>query len=304
MLVSRNIKISDIIGGTFTNTYRVILVSTGTYLLNFYVFGDHFHFPTIVPTVLGTGLAFFIGFNNNQAYDRWWEARKIWGGIVNDSRSFARMVLTQIPSSNDPEDEISRMKKRLINRHIAFLYLLKDNLRDQDTRYYLNYISASEYLKVLENSTNKHNRVLELQAIDLEYLYKNNYIDGFKYLEFNKMLINFTDLMGKSERIKGTVFPTTYRYYTYIFTWIFIITVTLVISDYTGFWSILYASLLGYVFLTIQALGQSLVNPFENIPTGISLSQITRNIERNLLEMQGEEKLPEVEPIIDANYVM
>ena len=113
-------------------------------------------------------MAFFIGFNNNQAYDRWWEARKIWGGIVNDSRSFARMVLTQIPSSNDPEDEISRMKKRL-------------------------------------------------QAIDLEYLYKNNYIDGFKYLEFNKMLINFTDLMGKSERIKGTVFPTTYRYYTYIF---------------------------------------------------------------------------------------
>jgi ion channel-forming bestrophin family protein len=308
MLISDRTSLSDIIGGTFINTSKVVLVSTITYLINLYLLDDQLHFPSTVPAVLGTALAFFIGFNNNQAYDRWWEARIIWGGITNDSRTFSRMVLTQIHNKNENKDidelEIDDIKRKLVERHIAFLYLLKDFLRDQDQLYYLNYISANEYISCIENSTNKHNKVLMLQAKDLEYLYKNNIIDGYKYLEFNKMLTNFTDLMGKSERIKGTVFPTTYRYYTHFFTWIFIITGTLVISGEAGWWSILYASLLGYVFLTIQQLGQSLLDPFKNIPTGTALNQITRNIERNLLEMLGETNLPDPEPIIDSNYVM
>ena len=304
MLVSKNIKISNILEGTFTTTLKVIIVSSVTYLINFFVLDDQLHFPTIVPSVLGTALAFFIGFNNNQAYDRWWEARIIWGGVVNDSRSFTRMVLHYIPQEGIHKLEIENLKNRLIKRHIAFLYLLKDALRDQDLRYYLNYLSANEYIDFIEGTTNKHNRLLELQARDLNYLYKNKIIDGFKFLELNKMLVNFTDLMGKSERIKGTVFPTTYRYYTYIFTWIFIVTITLVISDTAGVWSIFYASLLGYVFLTIQQLGQTLMNPFDNIPTGVSLSQICKNIERNLLEMMGEKILPETEPIVDDFYVM
>ena len=304
MLISKNIKISNIISGTFVTTFKVITVSSLTYAINLFILDDRLHFPTIVPTVLGTGLAFFIGFINNQAYDRWWEARIIWGGVVNDSRSFTRMILHYIPEDGMKKDELNQIKKNIIKRHIAFLYLLKDNLREQDERYFLNYISASEYIEFIEDTTNKHNRVLELQSKDLNKIYMQNIIDGFKFLELNKMLVNFTDLMGKSERIKGTIFPTTYRYYTYIFTWIFIITVTLVISDDAGVWSIFYASLLGYVFLTIQQLGQTLMNPFQNIPTGISLNQICRNIERNLLEMMGEKKLPEPEPIIDDFYVM
>lgn len=304
MLISKNIKISNIIGGTFVTTFKVILVSSITFTINIFLLDDQLHFPTIVPSVLGTALAFFIGFNNNQAYDRWWEARIIWGGIVNDSRSFTRSILHYIPQDGINSDEIFVLKKNMIKRHIAFLYLLKDGLRDQDERYFLNYISAKEYIEFIEGTTNRHNRVLELQSKDLNYLYKNKIIDGFKFLELNKMLVNFTDLMGKSERIKGTVFPTTYRYYTYIFTWIFIITVTLVISDMAGIWSIFYASLLGYVFLTIQQLGQTLMNPFQNIPTGISLNQICRNIERNLLEMIDEKNLPDPEPIVDDFYVM
>jgi len=309
MLISNRASLSDIIGGTFINTVRVVLVSTLTYFINILLLDDQLHFPEMVPAILGTALAFFIGFNNNQAYDRWWEARIIWGGITNDSRTFTRMVLTQIHLSknNSPninEKELNFIKNRLVHRHIAFLYILKDFLRDEDKMYYLNYISASEFLKYLENSTNKHNRILELQARDIEYLYENKIIDGYKYLEFNKMITNFTDLMGKSERIKGTVFPTTYRYYTNFFTWIFIITGTLVISTEAGSWSILYASLLGYVFITIQELGQSLLNPFKYIPTGIALNQITKNIERNLLEMLGEKNLPDPEPIIDSNYIM
>jgi ion channel-forming bestrophin family protein len=309
MLISDRTSLSDIIGGTFINTGKIILVSTFTYLINLYILDDQLHFPETVPAVLGTALAFFIGFNNNQAYDRWWEARIIWGGITNDSRTFTRMVLTQIhlPKNNTSEinlNELNFIKTRIIHRHLAFLYLLKDFLREENQLYYLNYISANEFLKYVEHSTNKHNRVLELQSRDIEYLYENNIIDGYKYLEFNKMLTNFTDLMGKSERIKGTVFPTTYRYYTNFFTWIFIITGTLVISGEAGSWSILYASLLGYVFITIQQLGQSLLDPFKKIPTGIALNQITRNIERNLLEMLGETNLPDPEPIIDSNYVM
>ncbi|MBQ0118061.1 MAG: hypothetical protein KBS98_09175 [Flavobacterium sp.] len=304
MLVTKNIKISDILKGTYRNTFRIIVVSILTYVVNVFLLNDYLHFPALVPTVLGTALAFFIGFNNNQAYDRWWEARTIWGAIVNDSRSFTRMLTTQIPVNFGNETWVKVLIERMVKRHIAYLYALKDHLRAQDEKYYLNYIDPKEYLDHLEGSTNKHNALLQLQSKDLEILLKNNIIDGFKYMQINDMLTRFTDSMGRCERIKSTVFPTTYRYYCFLFTWIFIITATLVTSDIAGYWSIMYGSLLGHIFIIIQVLGQSLVDPFENIPTGIALNAICRTIERNLLEVLGEENLPESEPVVDGFYIM
>lgn len=110
--------------------------------------------------------------------------------------------------------------------------------------------------------------------------------------------------MGKSERIKGTVFPPTYNFYTRVFIWILIISTTFVITNMVGAWSILYGALIGYIFITIHSIGQSLLNPFEPVPTGISLDQITRTIEINLLETLGESEIPE--PIVSVNndYVM
>lgn len=304
MIIANKILISQILNDSFKSLASIVTISILTVLFNEYFLKTFFEFPSIIPSVLGTALAFFIGFNNNQAYDRWWEARKIWGGLVNDSRSWTRQILyyTSMEESGDRND-LNDIKKRMIFRHIAFLYALKENLRSSPAKEYKKYLSPEEYENV-ESKSNKHNAILNNQSSDLEVMRKEGTIDGFSFLELNKMLIRFCDEMGKSERIKNTVFPTTYQRYTRLFIWIFIISVAIVTSNLVGYWSILFGVLIGSIFIITQAIGLALLNPFDEIISGIPLNQITRTIEINLLETLGEKDIPEPVKSVDNKYVM
>jgi len=304
MIITKKIKIKRVIIGTWKNSLLVVLVCSISFLFSEYVFHDVVDLPAVIPTILGTALAFFIGFNNNQAYDRWWEARKIWGALVNDSRSWARQInaYLSLPDGRT-EDELFEKKKTAIFRHIAFLYALKGKLRNENSNTYNKYISQQELEKV-EGQTNIHNAILNIQSSELENLYKDNWIDGFRFIELNKILVRFSDEMGKSERIKGTVFPPTYNFYSRVFIWILMISTTFVITNMVGAWSIFYGALIGYIYLTIHSIGQALLNPFEPIPTGISLDQITRTIEINLLETIGEPNIPEPIKSVNNEFIM
>ncbi len=304
MIITKNIRITSIIKETWKNSLIIVFVCFISYLFNEVFLKHYFIFPAIVDAILGPALAFFIGFSNNQAYDRWWEARKIWGSLVNDSRTWARQLIYYTSSHDDQEiNELGGIQKRAIYRHIAFLYALKDSLRGENEKEYRKYISKEES-EVVERESNIHNAILSLQSKELDYMYKKSWIDGFRFMELNKMLISFSNEMGKSERIKSTVFPPTYNYYTRLFIWLLIISTTFVIAGTLGAWSILFGALIGYVFLTTHAIGQALLNPFGPIPSGISLNQITRTIEINLLEAIGESELPEPIKIVNGEYVM
>jgi putative membrane protein len=274
----------------------MIASCTAAYFVREYLIAHHFVIPTIIPTVLGTAIAFFIGFNNNQAYDRWWEARKIWGALVNDSRSFTRALLNYV-------DDDPATAKRMICRHIAFLYALKASLRGTIDEIYIKYL-PEEDLKEIEKHNNTHNAILNIQSRDLQRLSKGNHIDGFRFIEINEMLVRFSDSMGMSERIKNTIFPTTYSYLTKVFIWLFVVTFTLVISQDAGPASIFLGWLIGFVFVSTQINGMSLVDPFENNSAGIPLNQITRTIEINLLQMMEENEIPEPIKPINEEYVL
>ncbi|MCF8715933.1 hypothetical protein JM658_13940 [Joostella atrarenae] len=306
MLVSKKVNIYSILSGTWRHFLIEIIACLAAYTLYRYVESLHVFDSVVIsskiPTILGTALAFFIGFNNNQAYDRWWEARKIWGALVNDSRSFGRQVFFYMKGDVTTES-IKKDKVRMIYRHIAFVYALKESLRGTISREYRNYLCEEEW-KAVEKESNIPNAILNLQSQDLEMHYDKGNIDGFKFLELNKMIVGFCDEMGMSERIKNTVFPTTYNFYTRVFIWIFIVSITWSAVDGMGAWSILVGILVGYVFLTTHKIGMALLNPFEAIPSGISLNQITRAIEINLLEMLGESKIPPPEEVVNGEYIM
>ena len=304
MIIRKTIILSRIIKGTWKSLLLLVLICVSAYLFNEYILLHYIEFPTIVPGILGPALAFFIGFNNNQAYDRWWEARKIWGALVNDSRTWARQ-LVHYPSVANPEEEeeLNEIIKRAIYRHIAFLYALKGNLRGEQNKDYRKYLSREES-DAIELESNMHNAILSNQSKDLEYMVKKNWIDGFKFIELNKMLIKFCDEMGMSERIKNTVFPPTYTYYTRLFIWFFIISLTFVFSDLVGVWSIFFGAFVGYIFLVIHTIGLVILNPFEPTPSGISLDQITRTIEINLLETLGDSDIPEPIKNVKNEYIM
>ncbi len=299
MLLVNNIRLSRIIRNTWHVDLIMIASCMGAYFIREYLIAHHFSVPTIIPTVLGTAIAFFIGFNNNQAYDRWWEARKVWGGLVNDSRSFARSLIAFVPQS----DENDVIVQRMIRRHIAFLYALKANLRSTVDLIYVKYLEESDRLEI-EKHNNLHNAILLKQSEDLEKLSRSEQIDGFKFMQINEMLVKFSDEMGMSERIKNTVFPTTYSYLTKVFIWLFVVTFTLVISQEMGVWSIFMGWMIGFVFVSTQINGMNLVDPFENNVAGIPLNQITRTIEINLLQMMGEENTPPPITPINDEYVL
>ncbi|QLE02086.1 hypothetical protein HX109_11155 [Galbibacter sp. BG1] len=308
MLISKKVNVYRILSGTWRHFLIEIVACFLAYF--FYRYIDSLHiFDTIVvnsiiPTILGTALAFFIGFNNNQAYDRWWEARKIWGALVNNSRTWCRQVLFYIDKNGEGDGRnFNSEKTTLVYRHIAFVYALKENLRNSSSKDYRNYLSTEE-IKAVESESNIPNAILNIQTEHLARLYSENSVDGFKFMELNEMLINFCDEMGMSERIKNTVFPTTYNFYTRLFIWIFIVSVTWSSVDDMGAWSIIVGILVGYIFLTTHKIGLALLNPFEDIPTGISLDQITRTIEINLLEALKEKEIPKPVSSINGEYIM
>lgn len=302
MLIANNIRLSRMLKDTWQVDLIMIATCTIFYFFHFFLLRHHFDIPAIVPTVLGTAIAFFIGFNNNQAYDRWWEARRIWGGLVNDSRSWARDVMMYVSSDTLPDAELKAIQQEMIYRHIAFLYQLKCNLRG-DNSVVKSYISEAGQEEI-SRQNNHHNALLQIQSRQLQHIYKQGLIDGYQFLQMDSLLIKFCDEMGMCERIKNTVFPTTYNYLTKVFIWLFVIALELVTVQSMGAWSIFMSWLLGFVFVSTQINGMNLVNPFENKASGVPINQITRTIEINLLQMMGEKDIPPPITPVNDEYVL
>jgi putative membrane protein len=304
MLLKKNLSIGRIL----RITWKIDLIMFGSCCIAHFVdvvLYTHVQVPPALPTLIGTALAFFIGFNNNQAYSRWWEARTIWGGIVNESRSWARNVLNYctFERSGMSRAEITTLQKYMIKRHIGFVYALKSSLRKRKEKEYEDFLSHED-IEAVAGKSNIPNAILDLQAADLERLFKANAIDGFKLRILNKNIESFCDEMGKSERINNTVFPTTYVYFTRIFIWVFVIMATMAISDTTGAWSIMFGWILGFIFHVSHVNGMTILNPFEYTPAAISLDSISRTIEINLLESMGSEDIPAPVQPINHEFLM
>lgn len=297
MVITQNLSLGRILRNTWKTDLFIAATCTATYFLNQHLISGTIHLPAMIPTLLGTALAFFVGFNNNQAYDRWWEARIIWGALVNDSRTWTRNILNFCSQGTLSPEDFDQLKRKMVYQHIGFVYALKDALRPKPEAYHKRYFSAED-LEQIKHETNIPNATLSLQAKNLQILLDHQCIDPFKFMQLNSILTAFTDHMGKSERIRNTVFPTSYIYFTRLFIWVLVIFVTIILADSIGAWSILIGCIIGFVFHISHQNGMLLMEPFDKIETGIPLNQISRTIEINLLQMLKEEDIPEpVQPI-------
>ena len=295
MLVKKNLSLYQVISYTWKVDISMLLFCTLVYLVDQYIFTKTI-LPIAYPSLMGTAIAFFIGFNNNQAYGRWWEARIIWGALVNDSRSWARSLVAY------SKDQLKA--ENMIRRHIAFLYALSCSLRkDHANTSYATYLTTDE-LNSLNPNYHRANEILQLQAHDLNKLRQDSAIDEFVFASLNSLLQNFCNGMGKSERINSTIYPITYVYFTQLFIWLFIALITMSTSGLIGIASIALGWLMGFVFNAIHFNGMSLMNPFDHNPAGIPISSITRTIEINLLQTLKSSNIPEPLGVINNEYIM
>jgi ion channel-forming bestrophin family protein len=300
MLTTQNLRLSRFLAITWRSDLLMLAACTTAYLADYYLFGEKLQVPPTLPALLGTAIAFFIGFNNNQAYSRWWEARTIWGGLVNDSRSWARHMLYYLPS--DAKD-IQKHQQEMIRRHIAFVYALRTSLRRANDTEYTHYLQPDEAARVAQFA-NVPNAILDEQARALRRLYEAGCIDGYRFNDFNMLIINFCDHMGRSERINTTVYPATYVYFTKLCIWLFVILTTLAVADTAHVWSIVFGTLLGFVYMVTHINGQSLMDPFRPIATGVPLNAISRTIEINLLQALGEPNVPEALKPFNGEFIL
>lgn len=218
------------------------------------------------------------------------------GGLVNDSRSWARSLLSY--GKDDALNEI------MIKRHIAFLYATTAMLRgEKEDKSYLKYLTKEDAAE-LNPKEHLANAILNKQGKDLAILHESGQLNDFAFNGLNGLLQNFCDGLGKSERINNTPFPITYVYFTYIFIWLFIALITMSTSTAVGLPSVLLGWLIGFVFNVIHLNGLALMNPFEIGPMTIPIASITRNIEINLLHALKIEDVPEpLKPLYDE-YVI
>lgn len=250
-----------------------------------------------IATVLAFAVALLMGFRTSASYDRWWEARKIWGGIVNDSRTLIRQIISF--AGDDAKDETRKMS----NYQIAWCNSLKNSLRDLDPIEGLDpYLSRKEiaHLKMVNN---KPNEILKMMSKLLADLKKVDKIDSFQMVAIDQTLKNLCDQMGKAERINNTVFPM--RYISYIHKGLIIFTIMLPFGMLysTGPFVILICVLVSFFFFMLENIAFSLQDPFMNRDSDIPMSALCRTIEINLLELIGAENIPEpIKP--DKNGVL
>ncbi len=289
--------------------------------------------PWLPVSLVGTAVAFYLGFKNSQSYDRMWEARKVWGCIVNHSRSWGSAVVAHIRSRELPEAEIRAARVRLVHRHIAWLYTLREqllvptswehvSLRGQFGRINqerreragvgmvkepLNAVQKERYFgsMPLPTAANKATQLIRMQAEELAALEERGALAILKHVEMGKLLNQFYDEQGKAERLKKFPFPRQYANMSFLFNCIFIVMLPLgMVGQFAGLseggvWlTIPMGVLVGWLYVVMELVGDYSENPFEGLSTDIPMLSICRTIEIDLLQMIGEQDLPKpVEPI-------
>ncbi len=256
-----------------------------------------------IPTsALATAIALFLGFKNNQAYDRFWEGRKIWGAIVNASRTFAVCVadFVNTPAGGDPATT-SGIRRELILRHLAWVNALRLSLRRQPEGDALAaYLPESE-LEALRKVANVPNAILRRQSQRIEELRESGHLVGTaRHLELRTLVRFLWDHQGGCERIKNTPLVPHYTTAATVFTWIFIMLFPFSILDvFEGrdvWWVVVVATLVGWVYDTTNRLGQLTADPFDRLPTDVPMTALCRTIEIDLRTLLGDEPPEPLKP--------
>ncbi|MDF2931030.1 MAG: multidrug transporter [Chryseobacterium sp.] len=290
-----------------------------------YYFGVTFiSFPWQPIAIMGTAVAFIVGFKNNASYSRLWEARQIYGAIINDSRSFGYILRDSLSEKNS--DKVKLMFKR----HYAWLTALRFQLRESRNwenmstaqfkeyaqKYEIperlstldaeleNYLSSEELQYVLSKK-NRATQLIALQSKDLSEAYSKGEINDFQWSQINQQLVKFTDDQGKAERIKNFPYPRNFSSITTYLLLLFIVFVPFglikefdkmgegtVLENYTLWFNIPFSLLVTWCFHTLDSVGEASVNPFEGSPNDIPITQISRTIEIDMRDMLDETDLP------------
>lgn len=329
MNTSSHYKLLHFIPWTRFKIYRMFLLSIIPTLLFYFLDVKWLAIPWVPVALLGTAAAFISGFKNTQTYNRTWEARQIYGAIINSSRAFGIMVRDFVRTDDKATE--AALHKEIIYRHFAWLTVLRFQLREikswenvktkkYNTEFLKHYkvdewennldqelkpfLSENERQYIL-STKNKATQLLATQSEKLRKINEEKYVSDFYYVVLENQLKDLYDQQGKCERIKNFPYPRQFSSINIYFTNLFCILLPLgFLGEFSKMiekfgeniiWlTIPFSVLLGWVFLVLEQIGESTENPFEGGANDIPITQISRNIEIDMREMLKEKDLPVV----------
>ncbi len=271
------------------------MFSTVVYFLSKYLID--LNIPISVGAFLGTAIALLLSFKLSHSYDRWWEARKIWGSIVNDSRTLVIQLNGFTKKGN------KALTDSMALRQIAWCYSLSQNLRNENASDTINEFISQKELESIRSKNNTPLTLLTNQSQDLSILHKEQSVNDYQQIQIDNTLVKLCASMGRAERIKNTAFPKTYRLTLHLFIYIFLITLSFSLTEMPNIVEIPFLIFISIPFFLIEKIAFNIQDPFENKPTDIAMTSICRTIEIDIKQLLEVENIPQ--PITsDTFYIL
>jgi putative membrane protein len=310
-------RLKDILYWTRREIYLVVLISAIPTALYQLLDLHWVAIPWVPIAIIGTAAAFAVGFKNTQTYNRLWEARQIWGSIVNTSRTIGILTIDFI-------DADKAVHQKIIYRHFAWLNALRYQLREpkqweysdriynkEFRRFYKvpewegnmgneleKYLSPEELQYILPKK-NRATQLISLQSKHFQELHKNGRIQPLNYIELQNTLSQLYDHQGRCERIKNFPYPKQFASINFYFVWLLVIMLPMgMLNEFQKLgnlyvWlTIPFSVIVSWMYITMDKVGEATENPFEGSANDIPMAAMCRTIEIDLRDMLDEKDLP------------
>lgn len=297
MIVGRTVRLTWMFKIEGWNALFFVIYGYLVCVLNARSFFEHLTFPDTEISVLGMAVAILLGFRNNEAYNRFWEARTAWGDLTNASRNFVSQVMgyTYPPreQAQASKDAIVAIHSELTYRHLAFLNALRLQLRQEKTWEELKPFLSELEFQELSKAVNKATFLNHRQSMRLRELYLSGWIEQQAYV-FGLMesIKAIFAAQGRCERIKTTPLPRQYGFFTKSFVWIFVLLLPFGLVQHLGWGAFPIYIVLATIFTITERIGSRTEDPFERKLEDVPMSSICRNIEIDLRQQLGESSVP------------
>lgn len=326
MYTAKRYRIRDVLHWTSRETALISLIATLPTVLVAGFGLTWLAVPWVPIAMLGTASAFTVGFRNNATYARTWEARQIWGSIVNASRAWGIMARDLVDTDADAAPEApGALAQRLVHRHIAWLTALRYQLRQPRSwenmdradnrafreRYFVvaesdgglpallgGLLGTRESTDVLQHA-NAATAIIALQSGTLRTLARRGALDSVRHVALARQLAELYEHQGRCERIKSFPYPRQFATLNYWFIRLFVWLVPFGMVhefrrvDHRLIWlSIPFSVVVTWIFLALEKVGESTENPFEGNANDVPITALCRTIEIDLRQMLGETDVP------------
>ncbi len=228
---------------------------------------------SIMHSMLGFVISLLLVFRTNTAYDRWWEGRKLWGTLVNNSRNFSIKLASILKEEKD---------KKFFRKMIpAFASILNKHLNNNETTLEL----YDDVVLEIENHKHRPNQVAKKMFMKINDLYDSKKISGNQLIILNAELQSFADVCGACERIKNTPIPYSYSSFIKKFIFVYVMTLPFGYAISLGFYVVPVVIFIFYVLASLELIAEEIEDPFGGDANDLPTQKISENIKKNVEEL-------------------